>query len=207
MAAANAQVLQNALDNTNLAANQPLDKFIDGKPLIDWNSNGRIRLDAILAAVKAGALDGLTVANGTAAGGPNAGGGAPAAGVAAAYNTASILIYGKPYGMVEKGTSLHIALGQSPCVSNAYFTYSLINHSMQSIHAIIHSINHSFIHSFNQIQPNYPATLFPGGPAHPNAGNPISNAGQRDIEIYTTLLQTRFTNLFGGTYYFTQRSG
>ena len=131
MAAANAQALQNALDNTNLAANQPLYKFIDGKPLIDWNSNGKIRLDAILAAVKAGALDGLTVANGTAAGGPNAGGGAPAAGVAAAYNTASTIIYGKLFGMIKERTALHVTLGQAPYQNNAYLTYELINYEMQ----------------------------------------------------------------------------
>ena len=85
-----AATLSNVLDNTYLAPNQQLGDFkIDGIPVIDWIANGKVRFDAFLAAVRAGALDGLSVANGTAAGGPNAPGGAAAAAVQATYNTAS----------------------------------------------------------------------------------------------------------------------
>ena len=85
--------IQNILDPLQLTTNQPLGNYlVDGIPVVDWNSNGKVEFDARLAAVRAGPLDGLSVANGTAAGGPNHGGGAPAAGVAATYNTATIII-------------------------------------------------------------------------------------------------------------------
>ena len=47
----------------------------------------------------------------------------------------------------------------------------------------------------NQIPAAYPALIFPGGPAHPNAGAFPPNAGQRDILQYVTPIAARFTHL------------
>ena len=42
---------------------------------------------------------------------------------------------------------------------------------------------------------NYPATLFPGGPAHPQAGNPHAQAGQWNMTAFVSLVDTRWKSL------------
>ena len=41
----------------------------------------------------------------------------------------------------------------------------------------------------------YPANIYPGGPAHPNAGAAMVGAGQRDVELYAQALHFRFKHL------------
>ena len=47
----------------------------------------------------------------------------------------------------------------------------------------------------NQFPGLYPATIFPGGPPHPNAGMAMPNAGARDISKYVAPLSARFEHL------------
>ena len=261
MAAANQQI-RNILQNQNVQTQQSLSftEPIDGIPRADWTTKHLPILNAALAEKRYANLEGLSVAQGTAAGGPNAGGGPPAAGALAIYQSASQNVYGLLMQKVLKSSSLYNDLSEEPFVNNSFLTYSKINHTMQKTTnleteetnfkkawdsaTMVNSVPltadglykwRDYLVTLNQVPAAYkktpdemvkkftfhchpklaakamdmyeaheavhripmvhPGTIFPGGPAHPNAGVAIPNAGQRDIAKYIGPLSARFDHL------------
>ena len=125
--AANVQAAQNLIQHTNLKTEQrlKLPGYIDGIPVYDWNTVKKTILDQMLAQQRFGNLDALTVANGTAAGGPAAVVGGAAAAVVATYNAASPQVYGLLLQQVLPSCDLHNTLSNPPYSGNAFNTYSL----------------------------------------------------------------------------------
>ena len=72
--AANVLAAQNLIQNTSIKADQGLQipEYIDGIPKPDWNTVRKVILDQMLSQKRFGNLDALTVADGTAVGGPAA---------------------------------------------------------------------------------------------------------------------------------------
>jgi len=89
--ATNVLAANSLIQNTNIKSDQGLQlpEYIDGIPKADWTSVRKVILDQMLSQKRFGPLDALTVANGTAAGGPAAVVGGAAAAVVAIYNAAS----------------------------------------------------------------------------------------------------------------------
>ena len=72
MAASANQQVQNILQNQTIQQNQSIDFYqtIDGVPTADWLHKQKPKLDVALAEKRYAQLDALSVANGTAPGGP-----------------------------------------------------------------------------------------------------------------------------------------
>ena len=260
--AQNVQAAQNLIQNTSIKSDHGLQipQYIDGIPKPDWTTVRKVLLDQMLSQKRFGPLDALTVANGTAAGGPAAAVGGAAAAVVAIYTAASPQVYGLLMQQVLPSSTLHNTLSNVPFTGDAFNTYSMINHIMQkTTHLDQEAVNFNakwdkatfansvaltkdgvykwrdylislnrvpaayrkteneivrkFCHNIhpklldkamdlyeanaaaNRFPANYPANIFPGGPVHPNAGNPHPFAGQRNIEQYISQLAPRFDTL------------
>ena len=133
MANAANQQIQNILQNQTVQKNDGLlfTEPINGIPIADWNTKKKPILDQALAEKRYANLDALSVATGTAPGGPNAGGAPPAAPILATFTSASQNTYGLMLQKVAKDCSLYTELCKAPFVNNAPNTYAYINYRMQ----------------------------------------------------------------------------
>ena len=125
--AQNVQAAQNLIQNTSIKSDYGLQipQYIDGIPKPDWTTVRKVLLDQMLSQKRFGPLDALTVANGTAAGGPAAAVGGAAAAVVAIYTAASPQVYGLLMQQVLPSSTLHNTLSNVPFTGDAFNTYSI----------------------------------------------------------------------------------